>query len=104
MANRSQALLARQLYRTRAKLQRRVPNELIDVASGIENQMAKMPKMYDERFCNHMNSPMLQVSYNLIDILNYISHSSKEFAKNSKEITLSVISLKIILFETSRIK
>ena len=62
MANRSQALMLRQFYRTRQRLQRRVPNELIDAAGMIETQLAKQPKYQDERFCNHQNTPLLQVN------------------------------------------
>ena len=61
MANRSQALALRQMYRTRQRLQRRVINEQIDAAGKIESFMAKQPKVYDERYCNHQNTPLFQV-------------------------------------------
>ena len=86
MANRSQALYLRQLYRTRQRLQRRVPNELIDVAGGIENIMSKQPKVYDERFCNHMNTPLLQVVF-LIGLLLISSPCSTHSNKNCSKVT-----------------
>ena len=61
MANRSQALYLRQLYRVRQKAQRRLPNELLETAGRIETHLAAQPKFTDEAFCNHLNTPYIQV-------------------------------------------
>lgn len=60
MANRSQALYLRQLYRVRQKAQRRLPNELLETAGRIETHLAAQPKFTDETFCNHLNTPYIQ--------------------------------------------
>ena len=61
MANRSQAEFMRQMLRLRARHQVRTPHELLEQAGPIEHHMSKQPKVYDERYCNISNSPLIQV-------------------------------------------
>ena len=86
MANRSQALYLRQLYRVRQKAQRRLPNELLETAGRIETHLAAQPKFTDETFCNHLNTPYIQVDIKNTRVLGLFFHSaiSSSFARSSR--------------------
>ena len=58
------AEFVRQMLRLRARHQNRLPHELIEQAGPVETHMAKQPKMYDERWCNISNTPLIQVRGN----------------------------------------
>lgn len=86
MANRSQALYLRQLYRVRQKAQRRLPNELLETAGRIETHLAAQPKFTDETFCNHLNTPYIQVViYNIRAMRIFLfSAISSSFTRSSR--------------------
>merc|ERR1711951_29416 len=56
----------RQMLRLRARHQNRLPHELIEQAGPVETHMAKQPKMYDERWCNISNTPLIQQTHVLM--------------------------------------
>ena len=62
MANRSQAEFVRQMLRLRAQIQRRTPHELYEQAGQVEYHMSRQPKLYDERYTDMANNPLIQVT------------------------------------------
>merc|ERR1711887_418552 len=66
MANRSQAEFVRHMLRLRAKIQRRTPHELYEQAGMVEYHMSKQPKVYDERFTDMVNNPLIQQNFEML--------------------------------------
>ena len=61
MANRSQAEFVRQMLRLRSQMQRRTPHELYEQAGMVEYHMSRQPKVYDERYVDMANNPLITV-------------------------------------------
>ena len=61
MANRSQAEFVRQMLRLRSQIQRRTPHELYEQAGMVEYHMSRQPKVYDERYVDMANNPLITV-------------------------------------------
>ena len=73
MANRSQAEFIRQMLRLRSQIQRRTPHELYEQAGMVEYHMSRQPKVYDERYVDMANNPLITVrTINFSKILFFI--------------------------------
>ena len=79
MANRSQAQFINQMLRLRSRIQNRLPHELLEQAGQIETHMAKQPKLYDERFTNHINSPFNQVPLTYVLVVSMYGPGREDF-------------------------
>ena len=71
MANRSQAEFVRQMLRLRAQMQRRTPHELYEQAGMVEYHMSRQPKVYDERYTDMANNPLIAVRTITIFQINF---------------------------------
>ena len=80
MANRSQAEFVRQMLRLRSQIQCRTPHELYEQAGMVEYHMSRQPKVYDERYVDMANNPLITVR--TINFFSNIFHPHRPLKSN----------------------